>query len=223
MYSGPTIGRRRSQVLTKVAIKGGDKKENSSVEASQSEKKKIEAFSIGGEFDFLGSANDDGDQPLVEEAFSSPPPPPPKEKDDLMDALNALDDVDDEEDEHSHVPPPEPMQPEEAGHFFGDDKTEEVVFDLGGDDPTIQQQETLSQELLPSMEAPVNRTPAIGAPAGSTLVECDIPELEPEPDSTPEPEPEPGACRSQVTQNSPSLMSSSSCKWSVSLASKGAR
>ena len=143
-YCGPTIGRRRDLQTEKVGKKDDEDvsgNEGKSDQPSREEKKAIEAFSIGGEFDFLGGDDDDDNDDAVTDGSTNmqhdhtiqeeEPPSPPK-KDDLMDALMALD-----EDEEIDTPSPvatrkKELAVDEAGQTTIEAtvvETEEVVFD----------------------------------------------------------------------------------------------
>jgi len=182
-YCGPTIGRRRDLQSGKVGKKDADGTKGSkdmSVQPSQEEKKAIAAFSIGGEFDFLGGDDDDdglGDDAanmqhqVVEEAE---PPAPPK-KDDLMDALMALDE-DDEIDAQSPIATRKKESAMEgAGQIMveaSDVETEEVVFDHGD---STSAEKTLSDpdeaEVSPA-SAPL---PAASAPVPTPIATASVP------------------------------------------------
>lgn len=172
-YCGPTIGRRRDLQSGKVGKKDGDGTKGSkdkSVQPSQEEKKAIEAFSIGGEFDFLGGDDDDdaladGAANMQHQVVEEAEPPAPPKKDDLMDALMALDE-DDEIDAQSPVATrkKEPAM-EEAGQTTveaSDVETEEVVFDH---DDSTSAEKTLSDPNQISAEASATSSPLPAAPA----------------------------------------------------------
>ena len=181
-YCGPTIGRRRDLQTGKGSGKDGDgkgEKEQKTVQPTQEEKKAIEAFSIGGEFDFLG-ADEEAQALSVEEDV---PPTPPK-KDDLMDALMALDE-DDEIDTPSPVAArkkePEIDQAQADASNLG---TEEVVFNHINEEPIIPTEtEQLAGAAEKQKEAPVPAPESAPVEAPASAVEpkaaTSVPEVEP--------------------------------------------
>lgn len=142
-YCGPTIGRRRDLQTGKGGGKDGDggknEKEQSSVQPTQEEKKAIEAFSIGGEFDFLGADEEDqsgadhhGTQTPVPHVEEDVPPTPPK-KDDLMDALMALD-----EDDEIDTPSPVATRKKEPEIEQAQTQTKADASDLGTEEVVFE-------------------------------------------------------------------------------------
>ena len=186
-YCGPTIGRRRDLQTGKGSGKDGDRKgekEQKTVQPTQEEKKAIEAFSIGGEFDFLG-ADEEAQALSVEEDV---PPTPPK-KDDLMDALMALD-----EDDEIDTPSPVAARKKEAEFDQAqadpsDLGTEEVVFDHINEEPVISTEtEQIPDAAEKQEEAPVPAPESAPAEAPASAVEpkaaTSVPEVEPAGPST---------------------------------------
>lgn len=94
---GPTVGRRRD-----FSSNDEEGKEGGSKVTSEQERNALEAFSIGGEFDFLPETVEPESQAQPPVSPRMKPPGTPK-KDSLMEALmGALDDDNDEVDDHDH-------------------------------------------------------------------------------------------------------------------------
>jgi hypothetical protein len=90
---GPTVGRRREFGPKEADTTAQDKESAESASSSKQTQTALETFSIGGEFDFLPSANDVPATPAAPEPKQGPVPLP--KKDSLMEALmGALDDED---------------------------------------------------------------------------------------------------------------------------------
>ena len=185
-YCGPTIGRRRDLQTGKGGGKDGDggkdEKEQSSVQPTQEEKKAIEAFSIGGEFDFLGADEEDqsgadhhGTQALVVHVEEDVPPTTPK-KDDLMDALMALDE-DDEIDTPSPVatrkkePEMERAQTQTKADA-SDLGTEEVVFEHTSDNAAapVETEPIAATDVAQTQEVHVALAPGPAAAESAPIV-----------------------------------------------------
>ena len=189
-YCGPTIGRRRDLQTGKGSGKDGDgkgEKEQKTVQPTQEEKKAIEAFSIGGEFDFLGADEEDqagADHSTQGLSVEEDVPPTPPKKDDLMDALMALDE-DDEIDTPSPVAArkkePEIDQTQADTSNLG---TEEVVFDHINEEPVIPTEtEQIADAAEKQEEAPVPAPESAPMEVPASAVEpkaaTSVPEVEP--------------------------------------------